>query len=273
MQANRTQAHTNNPWLFFLLFLALSLPLWIFGPRLGERLPLPFDLPVSALTFFNPLLAALILTPGLAGKKALFLRSFDAAKIKDKRWYIPTLLLAPLISLLVYFTMRLTGMPLPDPKISLLSIPLYFALFFFGGIFEEGGWMGYAYDPLENRWGALKAALILGLVWVAIHLIPDMQMDRGLSWIFWHRLGTLASRVLMVWIYNNTGKSVFAMVLYHVMLNMGWALFPNNGSHYNPFLTTLFTLIPVAFVLLFWDPKTLTRFKPAAHPRVERTPF
>jgi hypothetical protein len=34
-------------------------------------------------------------------------------------------------------------------------------------------------------------------------------------------------RVLMVWIYNNTGGSVFGMILFHTMINM--ATIPDYG--------------------------------------------
>lgn len=41
-----------------------------------------------------------------------------------------------------------------------------------GGISEEPGWRGFAYPVLQDRWGALPAALLVGLVWAAWHLGP-----------------------------------------------------------------------------------------------------
>jgi len=64
---------------------------------------------------------------------------------------------------------------------------------------------------------------------------------------------------LSVWIYNNTGKSVFAVTLFHTTSNMGWSLFTNYGTHYNPLVTSLITLLAVGIVLLRWEPKTFTR--------------
>jgi membrane protease YdiL (CAAX protease family) len=61
--------------------------------------------------------------------------------------------------------MRLMELPLPDPQIPLLIAPVFFFMFFMGAIGEELGWMGYAIEPLQNRWGALKASIILGFIW------------------------------------------------------------------------------------------------------------
>ncbi len=49
----------------------------------------------------------------------------------------------------------------------------------------------------------------------------------------------VATRVLIVWIYSPSGKSVFAATLVHVMGNVNWSLFPNYGSHIDPVSTTI----------------------------------
>jgi membrane protease YdiL (CAAX protease family) len=247
------------PLDYFAIVIALTIPFWLFG---GKPLPIPVKLPVSALALVNPMVAAIILTyrrDGLIGVKNLFKKAVDYPKIKDKVWYLPLLFLAPLIAVLSYAVMRLAGLPLPDPHIPWLLLPVFFLGFFIAGIAEELGWMGYAIDPMQNRLGALKAGLLLGLVWAIYHLIPDLQNRQAADWILWHRLGTIANRILMVWFYNNTGRSVFAVVLFHAMTNIGWALFPNYGSHYNPFITGMITLLVTGIVVLGWDSKTLAR--------------
>lgn len=247
------------PLDYFLLVTALTIPFWVFG---GKLLPIPVKLPVSALALINPMLAAVILTyrrAGLAGVKALFKKPLDYDKIQRKIWYLPILFLSPAIMVLTYVIMRIVDRPLPDPQVPWLMAPVFVLVFFIAGIGEELGWMGYAYDPMENRWGALKAGVVLGLIWALFHLIPDLQNGQPASWILWHRLGTILTRVLMVWIYNNTGKSVFGSVLFHAMTNVGWALFPNYGSHYDPFIVGMITLLVTGLVILGWEPKTLAR--------------
>jgi membrane protease YdiL (CAAX protease family) len=142
---------------YFLLVFVLSVPFWAIG---GNQLPLPMDLPVSALMFVTPLIAASILVyqqAGFKGVKELLKKALDAHKTKNKLWYLPALLLTPLIYFLSFVIMRLTGMPLPDPiQIPWLLAPIFFAAYFVSATCEELGWMGYAVDPLQKRWGALS---------------------------------------------------------------------------------------------------------------------
>jgi hypothetical protein len=63
------------------------------------------------------------------------------------------------------------------------------------------------------------------------------------------------------WLYNNTRKSVFAAILFHDIDNVGWSLFPNNGSHYDPAINGILTAITDVIVIFLWGPKTLARFR------------
>ena len=116
-----------SPLKFFALVAALSIPFWLVGAAFENGLPLPINLPVAALMFVCPLAAALILVyreDGVRGIRRLLARVFDRNGIKNKLWYIPVLLLVPLIYLLSYGVMRMAGRQLPDPDISLLSVAI-----------------------------------------------------------------------------------------------------------------------------------------------------
>jgi hypothetical protein len=164
--------------------------------------------------------------------------------------------------------MSLLGIPLPDPvNVPLLTAPVFFLLYFVGGAGEELGWMGYAIDPMQDRWGALRAGIILGLFWGLWHSIPYVQTGNSLDWIFWQTLGAVPRRILIVWVYNNTSKSVFAAILLHAMDNLSWSLFPNYGSHFDPFITTTITALVAAVVVFAWGPTTLAHYRRARAPR------
>lgn len=246
---------------YFPLVVLISVPFWLLG---GNRLPLPVALPGSALMFVSPVIAASILTyrrSGWDGVTALLKRAVDFRRIRDKRWLLPSLLLLPSIYLLSYGVMRLTRQPLPEPDIPLLMIPVFLALYAIPGMCEELGWTAYAIDPLQNRWGALRAAVLMGLFWSLWHVIPDIQNQKSGDWIFWHRLSAVALRVIIVWVYNNSGKSVFAAVLVHVADNVVVSLFPNYGSHYNPMINALISWAVVGMIVLGWGSQTLARFR------------
>ena len=88
-------------------------------------------------------------------------------------------------------------------------------------------------------------------------------MHRSPTWIAWWCLYAVASRVLIVWLYNNTGRSVFAVALFHATLNITYMLFPIYGSHFDMRLGGLIMAFAAAAVTVVWGPKTLARHKSA----------
>ena len=175
---------------FFVLVFVLAIPFWVLGALVAGGLPLAMSLPVSALQFVCPLIAALILVHrerGRRGVATLLRRLVDPAGIKA--WFVPALLVMPGIYLLSYLAMRVLGRPLPEPRISLVSLPILLVVFFIAAAGEEGGWSGYAVDPMQRRRTALTAAVILGLVWGLFHVVPDIQAHRDAAWIVWQRGG------------------------------------------------------------------------------------
>jgi membrane protease YdiL (CAAX protease family) len=217
-----------SPVRFFLLVFALSIPFWLIQPR---------DWPIS-VSVGAPLLAALILVyreeGGGRGVRRLLSRVFDQWKIRKKVWYVPIIFLMPILYLLTYLVMRLMGLQVSSQTAPFLLVPLLSVLFFILGIGEEVGWMGYAVDPMQDRLSALTTSIILGLVTVLWHVVPLIQIGRTLIWIAWWALGSICIRILTVWLYNNTGRSLFAAIVFHAMNNLSVAMFPTYGSHWNP---------------------------------------
>ena len=195
-----------------------------------------------------------------AGVIALLKRSFDYDRIRSKVWYAPVLLLMPGVMILSYGLMRLMGVPLPTPRFPVLAALAMFLAFFIAALGEELGWSGYVTDPMQDRLGALRASIVLGLVWAAWHVVPLTQAHRSAAWIAWWSVGTVAARVLIVWLYNNTGKSVFAAALFHTTVNVTWQLFPIHGSFYNPRVTGLTMTCVATIVAIIWGPRTLARY-------------
>lgn len=258
-----------SPLTFIALVFVLAVPFWLVGAVSGLRLS-P-DLPVSALMAVCPAIAAAILARrenGSAGVTALLRRSFDYGRIRTRRWYVPVILLMPVIHVLAYWMMQVMGLPLPTPRLPLLATLAMLLAFFLSGLGEELGWSGYATEPLQDRWGALGAGIILGLVWAAWHYVPLMQVHRAPAWIAWWSLGTVAQRVLIVWIYDNSGGSVFAAALVHTLANMSQlGPFLDFGPEGYPCeaLRILSLILAAAAVIVttIWGPRTLAR---SVHP-------
>ncbi|EGF89945.1 platelet-activating factor acetylhydrolase, plasma/intracellular isoform II family protein [Asticcacaulis biprosthecium C19] len=233
-----------------LLFL-LSLPFYVLGAA-GDRLPIASFLPLTALMAFMPVIAALILVvrdSGLAGARALFARVLDYDRINSVQWLLVALLIMPVVFLLHYGVYRLSGAALPDAQLfSILEILAFALMFLVGAVGEELGWQGYAFAGLSARWSALTTSLILGTVWALWHVIPYAQMGHDVGWIAWQCLATIALRVIIVWLFANTGHSVFIAVLFHATINIPWGILTNYDAYYAPFL--LFVILAVVAVIV-----------------------
>ncbi len=196
---------------------------------------------------------------GWRGVANLLKKSFDFGRARSAVWYVPAVLLPPLVSLAAYGIMCATGTPLPVPHLAAGKTVGLFFVFLAAALCEELGWSGFAIDPLQERYGALRASLIVGVVWAAWHFIPLAEAHRSLSFVAWWTLGTISLRVIIVWLYNNTGKSVFVAALFHAMTNLTWQLFPVDGSFYDPrVMSPILALVAVA-VTVAWGPGTLAR--------------
>jgi uncharacterized protein len=123
-----------------------------------------------------------------------------------------------------------------------------FAAFFVAAVGEELGWSGYAIEPMQARW-VLGASVLLGLIWALWHVVPLLQMNRSGQWIAWWTLQTVALRVLIVWFYNHTGRSVFAAVLIHSVSNVCTATF---ASCYDPRVTGIILVLAASIVMIVW---------------------
>jgi hypothetical protein len=238
---------SRSPVKFFLLVFALAIPFYMAGALASYQL-LP-GVPLSGLGVLCPVGAAAILVyyrQGIAGVKQLLKRSF-----------VPLTFLMPCVMVLSYVVMRLTGLQLPTPQFSVVKPFILFAVLFIPALCEELGWSGYAINPLQDRFGALKASILIGVIWAVWHFIPLLQAHRSWVFIAWWSLGTVAARIIIVWLYNNTGKSVFVAAFFHTMMNLTWQLFPVNGSYYDPHVTGLIMVLVATIVTFVWGPRTL----------------
>ena len=263
-----------HPWTYFAVVLALAAPFWLVSAA-TRYLLLP-GLPIAALMAICPAVAAAILiyeTGGISAVRVFLLRVFDYRRIKNAVWYIPALLLAPFFGAIAYGIQRAAGEPIPLPHISPNEIIALCALFFIGAAAEELGWSGYATEPLQKRYGALRCALIIGFVWAAFHFVPLIEVGRSFEWIAWWTLGTIALRVLIVWLYDNTGHSVFAAALLHASTNVSWQAFPVHGSYFDPGINGAIFVAAAVVVIAFGRPFAVARRLRANAFRPRHRPF
>jgi hypothetical protein len=132
---------------------------------------------------------------------------------------------------------------------------------------EELGLTGYAIDPLQQRYSALTSGILIGLVQAGYH-IPGFIISGYYSfdWVFWHVLYTIVGRILFVWVYNNSGKSLFSMALFHWTFGLYTILWPITNLQkappvYDPRIAAFITISYVALVTFLWGSRTLAQFR------------
>ena len=252
---------------FFLLLFALCIPVWMIGAMFDVQLFPGFKLFQAGLAM--PMVASLLLTyheRGWAGTAALLRRTYDLGQIRPPVWFLPILLVLPSFGVINYGILRLTGTDIPPPTFSVVSL-LGYGTVFFMTYAEELGLSGYALDPLQKQHSALSTGLILGLVWAGYH-IPGFLISGYYSseWIAWHAIYIVLLRVLFVWIYNNSGRSLFSMALCHWTFGLFWSFWPQDNLQkavpfYNPHITAAAALLYVLVVVYAWGPATLARWR------------
>lgn len=220
-------------WHFFALALGISWACWLVVALTGQDIFGDLEVGLTAvLGGFGPTIAAVVMLyrgGDAAAIRDYWWRVFDWRRI-DAPWWLVALLLYPAVTLLAF---AVSGSPLDaSPLLALTRNPatLLAALMFvfvFGPLSEELGWRGYALDRLQAHYSALRASVILGVIWWAWHLpllaVPGAFLaDVGASPLFLagYLYTVVLYAVLFTWLYNNTERSILAAVAFHFAINL-----------------------------------------------------
>ncbi|MEO7255342.1 MAG: CPBP family intramembrane glutamic endopeptidase [Casimicrobium sp.] len=198
-----------------------------------------FDLTVVRPSDTGLIFVCMLLGPSIAGLTMTSLLD-GRARLRNIRsrllrwrvasgWYALDLLTMPLLMLAVLLPFSLFA----DPAFAPGFHWQLFAIGLVAGTFEEIGWTGFATPRLLERWRALSAGLMLGLVWALWHVLVDFRQNQsamGLAWLLDFAVLYLATltayRILMTWMFDHT-ESLLLAVLMHASYT-GWlfVLFP-----------------------------------------------
>jgi len=262
-------ARATAPWGFPLLYLGWAYLFWL--PIVGSG--------TSVWTFPNivfllvggasPLLSGgllLWLNQGRAGFADLRQRLIDRSRISGA-WWLIILLFYPIFTLLVAGAALLVGLsnnPImfigPDRLLDPGAVVLLLAVALLFPAIEEVGLRGYWFDQLQSRWGALTSSLILGVFWALWH-VPLVYMPgyyQGTTFqpeLWWWLPGIVLTAIIGTWVYNNTARSVLAVIVFHFLGNltgetMGFA------AALHPYATVGTAVITLGLVLWF-GPRSL----------------
>lgn len=253
-----------SPWVLLSAIFVLSIPLLVLGSSSAARL-MP-GLPLSALMFSCTAAVAFWAawrSGGLAGMHALLGRVLDADRARPWTWHLVALSVFPAVLLLEYAIMLALQFPLPAARVTLRETAVLFALFFAAAACEEVAWSATLLEPLQVRFGALGAGLVLGVFVAVWHVIPFWQAGHALTWVLGQCVFTVGFRVVVAFAYSVSGRSLFAAVLCHAAYNTSWQLFPSRGSGYDPWITAALTWVVVGVIAAVFGARTLAGRHPA----------
>lgn len=249
----RSESHRPIPlYWFFAATFGVSWIFWIPAAFLFAR-----NLS-GASPFFSPALI-LLQTLGAAGPSIVaywLLRrsgSRDAARpILDRYkiwrvgslWYLVAALLVPAIQLAGHLTGgALSGGDLIDHSsplgemladVGVAGAMVLFPLIVIAQLpssplLEEFGWRGFALPRLQDRYSALTASVILGLLWGIWHLPLTLAYgDPVVPFL----LQIIAISVIITWVFNNTRGSMLIAMLCHASLNASIVPFSSATGHW-----------------------------------------
>lgn len=262
-------ARAARPWGFPVLYLGWAFLFWAPLVVSDESVWSFPNVGLFLVGGLSPLLAALLLawlTQGREGLVDLGARLRDVTRI-DTLWWLVILLYWPVFNLLLAggaLMFGITGEPLEFVSTDRLVNPVaVFSIVAFAFIFpivEEIGLRGYWLDRLQERWSALVAGTINGSTWAIWHapfvLFPgyyaNTTFEPELSW--WLPMLVL-NTIILVWIYNNTNRSILAVLLFHGFGNMTGELMGFAPEMY-PFILSGYALVVVGLVAA-WSPTSL----------------
>ncbi|MCB2180345.1 CPBP family intramembrane metalloprotease [bacterium] len=236
------QNTTRKPWIFFLLTYAYSWLLWLPSILSGLGVEIPFDVSIYTAVVvpigaFAPMLAAITLiyrNGRWLAVKAFFRAAFD---FQSKLiYYFLAFLLPIVIHAIAHYLAPVMGFEVADTLFPadlpvspvVLAIPYFFLMLLIGGGQEEFGWRGYAQQPMQERFGAVAASLLIGVIWGFWHLpLWIMPGDGHSNYPFIaFLLMTTSISVVYTWIFNASGKKLIIAIIFHAMNNTAAPLIP-----------------------------------------------
>lgn len=207
-------------WLLWTPMILAGVPAF----SQSRHIPSLYALPAVAVGVTGTAFAMTAVTQGRAGVRRLLQRlvCWDVGV----RWYLVALLLIPLGEILI--AAAIVG-PATLRALTPAALVLYPAAFLshfvFGPLFEETGWRGFALPRMQQRFGPLRASLLLGLLWGGWHFflyapgwIHDGSLNGAVNAAIFVSF-TVAVSVVFTWLSNNTRASLLLAMLLHGSIN------------------------------------------------------
>jgi len=259
---------------FYVLTYAIAWMLWAPLVILRDSIPGPVAFILTLLGSLVPSTLGLVFIGLLSGRAGVrrVLRRLVHGRI-GLRWYLAALALTMLVPRAVV-VMFLVGVDTPVVVNTIVGVRFLFAFMIFPGsaLGEELGWRGFVLPRMQARHSALKASLLIGILWGPWHLPLWLTGSEGhpISLYVPFVVAVVASCVFYTWLYNNTGGSLLIVVLYHAASNLPITVLisPLGSQMAQPFLIYVaLTVVAAAAIVIATGAENLSR---TAHRQIEQ---
>jgi membrane protease YdiL (CAAX protease family) len=189
-----------------------------------------FELPLFGVVggIFGVGLAAFLVTAAADGRAGV--RDLARRTLRWRvpvRWYAIALLVLPaattMIALAIYGTEAVESPAEGWLHVLGVVLVVFVPQLILFQLAEEVGWTGFFQDRLRGRYGPLKLTAVVAFFWALWHM-PDFFAEEGLGVeqviaapvFLAFQFGVLFfARVLIVWMYEGTGRSIFIVIVFH----------------------------------------------------------
>lgn len=203
-----------------LSFFALSFAwTWAFQIPVALGILQPaLAVPMLALGAVGPSLAAIVVAWSRGELGGLF-RPGGRARLQ---WYLVAVFVPPLLLALAAAAALSFG---AAPPASWVIAPMIGAMVI-TAIGEEIGWRGYAYPQLADRYGELRAAVGVAVLWALWHLPTAFLGTADLLGFVPFAIAVVGAGVWLAWLYERAGRSVYIAIIAHAAINARFIALP-----------------------------------------------
>jgi len=197
---------------FWTVLVATTIPFYLWSALTDGTVTVGgADLPVSALMFVCPALAALAARGGSAGR-AMCSRPRPV-------WVLLAAVLPAALTLVS--SLLVAGGDAPAVPASLVPVA---GVYLVAAFCEEVGWTAVLLPALLRRHGVVATGTIIGLVWAVWHLIPYLQAGYTPVMLAGQLAFTVVFRILLVQMTIAAGLAPMIAVLGHASYNVAWTV-------------------------------------------------
>ena len=153
------------------------------------------------------------------------------------------------------------------PDLGLFAWLLWLAT---SGTGEEVGWRGFLLPRLQRRHAPFTSSVLLAIGWAGWHLPAFFYLPNyaamGIGILPGFFIGILSGAIVLTWLYNRSGGSVLAAILWHASFNFVTAS-PNAAGFAAAVTSTLVVVWAMALLIGSALAKEKTSGRPAGRPR------